>query len=119
VKECGENVILSSRLLNNGDQVVTLDSLKRALAEILPGPEYFTELLEVMKDIRGQKVRPLQDEIERIKTPRETGGTAHAHQPNEKRTTVDKGDKDDKDFAEYYYTQCWRRDTAHNAYLFT
>jgi len=76
---------------------VPFDSLKRALAEILPSPEYFAELLQVMKDIRGQQVSPLQDGIERIRTLRETGGTAHAHQ------TADNGNKDERDFEEHYY----------------
>jgi hypothetical protein len=80
-----------------GDQSVPFDSLKRALAEILPGPEYFAELLQVMKDIRGQQVRPLQDGIEKIRSLRETGGTAHAHQ------MADNGNKDERDFEEHYY----------------
>jgi hypothetical protein len=86
-----------------GDQMVSFDGLKRALSEVLPGPEYFAELLDIMKEIRDQKVRTLKGEIERLQTLREDGGRAHARTRDETRAPIEKGDKDDRDMLEHYH----------------
>jgi hypothetical protein len=83
--------------------MVSFDGLKRALSEVLPGPEYFAELLDIMKEIRDQKVRTLKGEIERLQTLREDGGRARARTRDETRAPIEKGDKDDRDMLEHYH----------------